>query len=390
MRGKQLIQLLQFIFVWVLIWLFVVFVLEISFVDFLLKYRLYFLVVSISYFYYYSIQYDFTKKSNLIRYIIIYGNLYLFAHLFFRPLLNISHELFILFWLIVLWIYWTTKLKTKWKYLFWILWWLLSFFIFISWMLYLYPDRPDVAWFIDSRHAKVFVWWISESIPRREAYLQIEDLRKVNDFDIVPSFEMDILESSKISYPSLKKDRDENILIISPYWDAFLIFPQSEVQLEFDGDKLITVSKLNWRIWVLSWLFDSPIWFVWESDLLSLNQQEQVELVQYQYKYDFVSYLKDQISDSSIALANNTIMYNIDWKIIKILARMFPAKFTRNLYNYEEFQKYFSWISDDNKNWLNKYSLKYWSWWSSISYWNTIKNNIEIWKNNTYWIFGNH
>jgi hypothetical protein len=47
--------------------------------------------------------------------------------------------------------------------------------------------------------------------------LQIEDLRKVNDFDIVPSFEMDILESSKISYPSLKKDRDENILIISPY-----------------------------------------------------------------------------------------------------------------------------------------------------------------------------
>ena len=96
MREKQLIQLLQFIFVWVLIWFFVVFVLESSFVDFLLKYWLYFLIVSISYFYYYSIQYDLDKKSKLIRSIIIYGNLYLFAHVFFRPLLNISHQLFIL------------------------------------------------------------------------------------------------------------------------------------------------------------------------------------------------------------------------------------------------------------------------------------------------------
>ena len=95
MREKQLIQLLQFILVWVLICLFVVFVLEESFVDFLLKYRLYFLIVSVSYFYYYSIQYDPDKKFNLIRNVIIYGNLYLFAHVFFRPLLNISHELFV-------------------------------------------------------------------------------------------------------------------------------------------------------------------------------------------------------------------------------------------------------------------------------------------------------
>ena len=95
MREKQLIQLLQFIFAWVLIWLFVIFVLEESFVDFLLKYRLYFLIVSISYFYYYSIQYEPDKKFELIRNVIIYGNLYLFAHIFFRPLLNISHELFV-------------------------------------------------------------------------------------------------------------------------------------------------------------------------------------------------------------------------------------------------------------------------------------------------------
>ena len=96
MREKQLIQLLQFILAWVLVWCFVVFVMNSSFVDFLLKYWLYFLIVSVSYFYYYSIQYDPDDKSKLIRKVIIYGNLYLFGHIFFRPLLNISHQLFVL------------------------------------------------------------------------------------------------------------------------------------------------------------------------------------------------------------------------------------------------------------------------------------------------------
>ena len=96
MEKKQLIQLLQFILAWVLLWLFVVFVLEESFVRFVLNYRLYLLIVSVSYFYYYSIQYEPDKKYELIRNVLIYGNVYLFLHLFFRPLLNISHQLFVL------------------------------------------------------------------------------------------------------------------------------------------------------------------------------------------------------------------------------------------------------------------------------------------------------
>ena len=140
MREKQLIQLLQFILAWVLIWCFVVFVMEVSFVDFLLKYWFYLLIVSISYFYYYSIQYDPDDKSKLIRKVIIYGNLYLFAHIFFRPLLNISHQLFVLLWLIILWLWRTTKLTTRWKYLMQFIWWIFWFFILISWIFYLYPD----------------------------------------------------------------------------------------------------------------------------------------------------------------------------------------------------------------------------------------------------------
>ena len=128
---KQIIQLLQFIIVWVLLWLFVVFVMEESFVDFILRYWLYLLIVSFSYFYYYSIEYEPDKKYELIRNVLIYGNLYLFLHIFFRPILNISHQLFVLLWLIILWLWWTTKLTTRWRYLLQVVWWVFVFFILI-------------------------------------------------------------------------------------------------------------------------------------------------------------------------------------------------------------------------------------------------------------------
>jgi hypothetical protein len=59
-----------------------------------------------------------------------------------------------------------------------------------------------------------------------------------------------------------------------------------------------------------------------------------------------VSYLKNQISDNEMSLANSSVMYNIDGKVIKWLARMFPASFTKNLRNYNEFQNYFSWVDE--------------------------------------------
>ena len=96
MKRHQIIQILQFLAVWVFIWLFVVFGLKLSFIDVVLDYRLYFLIVSVSYFYYYSIKYEEDKKYNFVRNVIIYGNLYISAHVFFRPLLNISHGLFVL------------------------------------------------------------------------------------------------------------------------------------------------------------------------------------------------------------------------------------------------------------------------------------------------------
>ena len=382
MREKQLIQLLQFILVWVLIWLFVVFVLEVSFVDFLLKYRLYFFVVSISYFYYYSIQYEPDKKYELIRKVVLYGNVYLFAHVFFRPLLNISDELFVLLWLIILWFWGTTKMKSRRKYLLQGLWFLFSFFILVSGTLYFYPNKPDIDGFVASRDYEISVIWVSDVVSKRDAYIQINNWKRSEDYGIEPWFSKILSESCEISYPSNKMEREEKFVLMTPEWEIFWIFPQSKIKLNFVWKKLVEISKLTWKVGILSWIFDSGVGFVWDVENLSSEQMQSLQNLQEGYKYDLVSYLKNQISDSNISLANGTIMYDIDGRILRFLARMFPTSFGKNLKNYNEFMHYFSWVDEDEID-LGRYSKTY-SWWSTKSILRTMKESVQDGKKDTY------
>ncbi len=384
MRKQQIIQLLQFILARVLLWLFVVFVMEKSFIDFILKYWLYLLIVSVSYFYYYSIKYETDKKYNLIRNVLIYGNVYLFLHIFFRPLMNISDQLFVLLWLIVLWMRWTTTLKSRWKYLLQIIWWIFSFFILISGIFYFYPDEPDIKWFLESRNNEIIVLWVSDPVEKRDAYIRITNLRESEEFNIQSDFKKNLTENVKISYPSLNSNREENVIVTTPYWDLVQIFPQSEISLEFSWKDLMMIKKLNWKIWFLSWIFESKINTIW-IDSLSQEEQSWLEWTQNMYKQEIVSYLKNQISESRIGLANNTIMYNIDGIIIKFLSKMFPVTFSKNLHNYNEFQKYFSWVDQ----WINleRFSMKQLTWESVSSFWWSVQDNINAWKSNTYWWF---
>ena len=285
--------------------------------------------------------------------------------------------------------WWTTRLTTRRRYLLQVLWCIFTFFILISWVFYLYPDEPDVEWFIKNKKYEISVSWIVENVPKKDAYIQIVNSRKTDNFEIVPYFEKSLNETCRILYPSLKKQRDEKVVIITPYWDLFWIFPQSEVSLEFDGENLNTLSKLNWRIWYLSWVFASSVSFVWDVEDLSLDQQDWIEWKQDEYKYEFVSYLKNQISENNMSLANSTIMYNIDWKIIRFLARMFPATFTKNLRNYNEFQKYFGWVSGSQTS-LGRYSMEQKSGLSVGSFFGNIMDGIKVWKWNTYNVFKNY
>lgn len=383
MRRRQIIQLLQFIVIWIWIALFVIFVMEKSFIDFVLKYWLYLLIVSISYFYYYSIQYQLDKKYEYIRNIIIYGNVYLFAHIFFRPLLNISHQLFFLLWLIILWLWWLSKLKTRWKVIWQIFWVFFSFFILISWVFYLYPEKPDIQWFINSRYYTISVFWLVDNVEKVDAYIQIINNRRTDDFLLESNFEKILSENCEILYPSLKKDRKENVVIQSPYGEIYLLYPQSEIQLEFSWKFLSRVNKINWRLWYFSGFFSSSTKNDFERENESEELNDFVENLQNLYKYDLIGYLKNQISKNYMSLVNNTIMYNIDWIIIKYLARMFPSSFAKNLDNYNEFQKYFAMIPSEeiklSRYFDSKKSGNIWGW-----FWSSIKNNIKIWIRSTY------
>ena len=176
---------------------------------------------------------------------------------------------------------------------------------------------------------------LDENVPKKDAYIQIVDSNRANDFDIVPNFEKQISETCKISYPSKKTNRDENIVVTTPYWEIIWLQPQSEIQLEFSGDSLINLLKLNWEVWLLSWVFNSSVDFS-GGIILSPEQQEWIGWVQY---------------------------------------------------NYKEFQKYFDWLSDGD-DWLDKYSMK---WQFSIrSLWGNIKNNIKFGRWNVYDLFKSH
>ncbi len=383
MRKQQRIQLWQFVAAWILIYLFCTFVVKQSFVDVVLKYRFFFLVASVSYFYYYSIQYEPDKKYELIRKGIIYGNLYLFAHVFFRPLLNIPDALFVLLWLIILWFWWTTKMKSRRKYLLQAVWFVFSFFILVSGTLYFYPNKPDIEWFIASKNYEISVIWASDNVARSDAYLQIYNGKKNEDYEIMPWFSKILSESCEVSFISNRAERAEKIIFMTPEWEIFRIFPQSKIQIDFAWKKLTKISKLVWKVWILSWVLGDWVEFMWDVENLSSVELEWLQNLQDGYKYELVSYLKDQISESSISLANGTIMYDIDGRVLRFLARMFPASFGKNLKNYNEFMYYFSWIDEDEID-LWRYSMKNPSEWTMGSMLRTMKEGFKNGKQDTY------
>jgi hypothetical protein len=307
----------------------------------------------------------------------------LFAHVFFRPLLNIPDALFVLLWLIILWFWWTTKMKSRRKYLLQGLWFVFSFFILISGMFYFYPDKPDIEWFISNRNYEISVIWATDAVSKREAYIQINNWRRNEEYEISPWFMRLISESCEISYLSSRSDREENLFLMTPGWEIFWIFPQTKVQLNFEWKNLVKISELAWKVGIFSWFFDERIEFVWNDEVLSSDQLDLLKNLQYEYKYDFVSYLKNQISESNISLANGTIMYDIDGRILRFLAKMFPASFWKKLKNYNEFMYYFSLIDQDELN-LWRYSMKNIWWWTMNSMLKTMKEGVRKWKQDTY------
>ena len=249
-------------------------------------------------------------------------------------------------------------------------------------MFYFYPEAPDVEWFLKSRKNEIRILWASVPVVKDEAYIKVTDMKGANDLEIMPNFVLPLHEDARIAYPSLTKERDEKLVVVMPEWNLVWIFPQSEILVQFEWNDLKKISKQSWRFWFLSWVFDSDVEVVWNDEILTLEEKEWLENMEKSYKADVVFYLKSQISDSKIGWAKNTIMYNIDGKIVWYLARMFPTTFGKNLQNYNEFQKYFGWMDETID--LSRYSTNQISKEPIKSIWWNLKKNADIWEENIY------
>lgn len=263
--------------------------------------------------------------------------------------------------------------------------WILSFFILISGMIYLYPEKPDIDGFAGMKNYQISIFSVMESVPKKDAYLQISESEVTNDIEIVPNFTKVLLKDCKISYPSRKKDRLEKVVIITPKGGVIRIFPQTEVSLKF-FDKGLNVSNVSWKVWFLSGFLGSDVEIDWDVEILSEEQQIWIQWVQDGYEYELVEHLKNQILEDNPYWINNTIMHDVEGGVIRILVRLFPATFSKNLHNFEEYQKYFEKFDDKLKidvSFLKKMNFKY-EWWS---FWKSLKTNIMMGKTDIYDVF---
>ena len=249
-------------------------------------------------------------------------------------------------------------------------------------MFYFYPEAPDINWFLKSRKNEIRILGVNNPVPKKDAYVKTTDIDGSKDFELTSNFVSILNKNTKISYPSMMKQRDEKLIVITPEWNLFWIFPQSEILLEFEWNNLKKVLKESWRLLYLSWVFDSKIEIIWNDEILTTEEKSWLDDVENSYKIDVISHLKNQISDSNMNRANNTIMYDIDGKIIGFLARMFPTTFGKNLDNYKEFQKYFDWAGESVD--LSRYFTDQTNKESTKSIWWNLKENIDIWEDNIY------
>lgn len=71
--------------------------------------------------------------------------------------------------------------------------------------------------------------------------------------------------------------------------------------------------------------------------------------------------MRNQILEDNPYWLNNTIMRDVEGTVINILVKIFPATFSKNLQNFNEYQKYFTKYGDklNTTSFVQKMNFKY-------------------------------
>lgn len=341
-----------------------------NFFSFIQDYWRYLIIVSISYISYCYLIKEEEKKYKEIQKILFIWNIYLFLHIFFRPLLNIEAALFLVL-AICIFIIWNTKqLKKSIKIPIQICLGIISGCIIISWIFYLYPDPPDKIWFISQQTTQLTT--ISEKdIPKYQSYITITNLdnKREQEIQIREGTNKYLTNNNiEIKYISQTIENSGHVYLLFPNSEIIEILPQSLLQISDN-----TIQIKNWWILTFDTFFDSKISTQWQTS--TWEQITYEEIIQ-NYKENYINHLKEQIWFS---FTSTIVARTINKTALSLLSKLFPGFFSQNLKNYYAFEEYFQ--EENNLIFSEKYKISQ-EYTSTTNLWEIIKNNSKIWKQN--------
>ena len=336
---------------------------EIWFLWFISKYRLYLMIVSVSYFSYCYLLDETEKKYKEIRNTILYSNVYLCLHLFFRPLLNIEPVLFVLLAWILCWLRLCRNLPNNIKIPLNIFWWIFSFLILISGIFYLYPEAPDIQGFINQQANQLYIQ-SATSYPKHQGYLQIINLDTQRKEEIVLQNWIQrkkILPNTEISYITSSSIETEIYLLLQN-GEYISITPQSKILFQNTNIEIV-VGEIGFHPSKQTTNFSIS------GNYTTIPSQHYQE-ISVGYRHSLEQHLKQQIGSKIQA---SFFMQKINKKILDILWKFFPGFFSQNLKNYNDFQQHM--ISEDTPLTTEKYLI--WEINQNSNIFSQLKNNIK-------------
>lgn len=328
------------------------------------KYYLIFLFLSIIV--YLSIYWKNDSKSKFLMYFLIFINcLYLlFLFLIWNIWLNNTQWLLIL-WFLILWFAWIYIKNRFWYIIIWLslIW---SLIILYFSVIPLFDEWPDFEWFEKIFNEKLLIYsniWISEY----NAQI-IKDNKKYIINPWLNSYDLKIWSNwSQIVFKSDKLYQNTYCFIVFKWWDFVEIPAQSAINID-----------TNFQIEILTWNIKyypadyNKFSFIWDFSPLIENSENIVNKIKTWYNENLNFYIKAQLWSN--VLENKTIL-KISQKTLKILSKLFPWKYEKNLKNLQDYIDIFNINLDEKNQYENDINTKWvlnGVWWGVKKWLNSI------------------
>ena len=301
------------------------------------KYYLIFLYLSIVIF----LSLYWTKNSKIkiwLSLIVVVNCLYLLFMLFVWNIWLTQNQWFFMLWFLILCFISLYLKDWFWYTIFWIstLWILMVIFL---WTIPLFDEWPDISWFEKSFDPKFIIY---SNISLDEDTAQITKDKTFFPINMwLHSYDLKIgVSGSQIIFKSKENYPNMYLFIVFKWWDFLEITPQSAINISED-----------FEVEVLTWIvkyYPENIWYIsltWENKPTLENNEDIINIVSNWYKESLMFYIK---SNNSTFIENSRIL-KVSQKLLEILSKIFPWKYSKNLENLQNYIYIFD-INMDKEN----------------------------------------